>query len=70
MLQKRFPAHDELGTCRTSLVSPEQPEHLTEHLDFNNKGQELKDAQKACETAGKGKAAAGVVEQTDQDRCS
>jgi len=21
----RFPAHDELGTCRTSLVSPEQP---------------------------------------------
>ena len=22
---KRFPAHDELGTCRTSLVSPEQP---------------------------------------------
>jgi len=21
---KRFPAHDELGTCRTSLVSPEQ----------------------------------------------
>ena len=22
---KRFPAQDELGTCRTSLVSPEQP---------------------------------------------
>ena len=22
---QRFPAHDELGTCRTSLVSPEQP---------------------------------------------
>ncbi len=22
---KRFPAHDEPGTCRTSLVSPEQP---------------------------------------------
>ncbi len=25
MIIKRFPAHDELGTCRTSLVSPEQP---------------------------------------------
>ena len=24
-LLKRFPAHDELGTCRASLVSPEQP---------------------------------------------
>ena len=23
-IQKRFPAHDELGTCRTSLVFPEQ----------------------------------------------
>ncbi len=22
---RRFPAHDELGTCRTSLVSPEHP---------------------------------------------
>jgi len=25
IITKRFPAHDELGTCRTSLVSPEQP---------------------------------------------
>ena len=24
-VMKRFPAHDELGACRTSLVSPEQP---------------------------------------------
>jgi len=22
---KRFPAHDELGTCRTNLAFPEQP---------------------------------------------
>ncbi len=22
---KRFPAHDEVGMCRTSLVSPQQP---------------------------------------------
>jgi len=22
---RRFPAHDELGTCRTTLVTPEQP---------------------------------------------
>ncbi len=25
ILTKRFPAHDELGRCWTSLVSPEQP---------------------------------------------
>ncbi len=25
VITKRFPAHDELGTCRTRLVSPEQP---------------------------------------------
>ena len=32
--------------CRTSLVSPEQPEHLEERVEFNKKGQDLKDAQK------------------------
>jgi len=24
-IMKRFPVHDKLGTCMTSLVSPEQP---------------------------------------------
>ncbi len=25
MIVEHFPAHDELGTCKTILVSPEQP---------------------------------------------
>ena len=46
LITKRFPAHDELGMCRTSLVSPEHPEHLEERVELNKKGQDLKDAQK------------------------
>ena len=44
LVNKRFPAHDELGTCRTSLVSPEQREHLEEPWEVNKKGRALKDA--------------------------
>ena len=32
MILKCFPAHDELGKCRTSLVSPRQPRLLSREV--------------------------------------